>query len=263
MHVAGSGRPLVLIPGVQGRWEWMAPTVEALSRHFRVATFSLCGEPGAPPMQGGLEAEMQQVDAALRLLDTDRAVVVGVSYGGWVAVRYAAAHPERVSALVLASAPGPGFVLSPRYQRWVAAPRRSFPVFVATAPSRVMPELRRVFPTWRARTAFALRQGWRVLRAPMSGVRAAQRVRRAMLDGIEAAAASVRCPTLLVTGEDALDQIVPAASTRRYAEIIGDAETVTLEGTGHMGTVTRAGDFAAIVEEFVRRRHEQRSGSDT
>ena len=40
----GSGTPLVLVPGIQGRWEWMRPTVEALARHFRVLSFSLAGE---------------------------------------------------------------------------------------------------------------------------------------------------------------------------------------------------------------------------
>ena len=35
--------PLVLVPGVQGRWEWMRRTVDALSVHFRVVTFSLRG----------------------------------------------------------------------------------------------------------------------------------------------------------------------------------------------------------------------------
>ena len=40
----GRGTPLVLIPGLQGRWEWMRPTVDALAEHHRVLTFSLCDE---------------------------------------------------------------------------------------------------------------------------------------------------------------------------------------------------------------------------
>ena len=37
----GTGTPLVLVPGLQGRWEWMRPAVDALAQHFRVLTFSL------------------------------------------------------------------------------------------------------------------------------------------------------------------------------------------------------------------------------
>ena len=39
----GSGPPLVLIPGLQGRWEYQHATVDALSSSFRVITFSLDG----------------------------------------------------------------------------------------------------------------------------------------------------------------------------------------------------------------------------
>ena len=34
----GSGAPLVMVPGIQGRWEWMAPAVDALPQHCRVIT---------------------------------------------------------------------------------------------------------------------------------------------------------------------------------------------------------------------------------
>ena len=42
----GTGPPLVLIPGIQGRWEWMKPSIDALAREYRVITMSLPGEPG-------------------------------------------------------------------------------------------------------------------------------------------------------------------------------------------------------------------------
>src|SRR5688572_19330669 len=46
----GGGTPIVVIPGAQGRWEWMKPAIDALARRCRVITFSLADEPtcGAP-----------------------------------------------------------------------------------------------------------------------------------------------------------------------------------------------------------------------
>ena len=44
----GSGPALVLIPGIQGRWEYLRPAVESLSTSFRVITFPLCDEPSSP-----------------------------------------------------------------------------------------------------------------------------------------------------------------------------------------------------------------------
>ena len=39
----GSGPPVVVLPGVQGRWEWMRPAVGALAERCRVLTDSLPG----------------------------------------------------------------------------------------------------------------------------------------------------------------------------------------------------------------------------
>jgi pimeloyl-ACP methyl ester carboxylesterase len=251
MTIRGSGPPLVLVPGMQGRWEWMTPTVDALAARFRVATYSLCGEPGAPPLDGSLDGDLAQLDAVCGRLGPDPIVLVGVSFGGRIAVRYAAAHPERVRALVLASAPGPGFTL-PAYQaRWLARPRLSLPAFVLTAPGRVGPELRNVFPARRDRLRFAARLLWQALRAPMSSTRAAQRIRLALADDVAGAAAQVRVPTLLVTGDDGLDKLVPPESTRGYRELIARTEVARLAGTGHMGTVTCAPQFATLVDRFV------------
>ena len=44
----GRGSPIVIVPGLQGRWEWMRPSVEALARRHRVIAFSLCDEPTSP-----------------------------------------------------------------------------------------------------------------------------------------------------------------------------------------------------------------------
>jgi pimeloyl-ACP methyl ester carboxylesterase len=251
MPTLGSGPPLVLVPGMQGRWEWMTPTVEALARHFRVATYSLCGEPGAPPLQPSFDGDLARLDDVCRALGPEPVVLVGVSFGGRIAVRYAAAHPDRVRALVLASAPGPEFALPPRQARWVARPRLSLPAFVLSAPGRARPELRNVFPSFADRARFSLRMLRHVALAPMSSVRAAQRIRLALADDAAAAARQVQAPTLLVTGEDALDQLVPPASTRRYRDCIPCTELARLEGTGHMGVITRAPAFAALVGRFV------------
>jgi len=251
MEIRGDGPPLVLVPGMQGRWEWMTPTIDALARRFRVATYSLCGEPGAPPLEASYAGDLERLDEACRALGPDPVVLVGVSFGGRIALHYAARHPERVRALVLASAPGPGFTLPPRQARWVARPRRSLPAFVLSAPGRARPELRNVFPSWGDRLRFSLRMLRHVLFAPMSSTRAAQRIRLALADDVAASAQQVKAPTLLVTGEDGLDKLVPPESTRQYRRCIARTEVARLDGTGHMGVITRAPLFASLVGRFV------------
>ena len=78
----GSGPPLVLIPGLQGRWEYLRPAVEALSSCFRVVTFSLEAV--------DLDGYAAQVGRAMSDKGIERATICGVSFGGLIAVRFAA-----------------------------------------------------------------------------------------------------------------------------------------------------------------------------
>jgi pimeloyl-ACP methyl ester carboxylesterase len=251
MTIAGNGAPLVLIPGMQGRWEWMAPTVDALARTFRVATFSLCGEPGAPQLGSDFDAHLEQVDEAIDALGGQPAILVGVSYGGWIAVRYAARSPRRVRALVVASTPGPRFQPRPQAARWIRYPRLSLPEFVLTSPSRFVPEVREATGGALAAVRFMARHAGRVLTAPMSTARAAARLRLAFAIDFGDTASRIDAPTLVVTGEERLDRVVPVESTREYALHIRGARSARLERTGHMGTLTRPDRFADLVGAFV------------
>ena len=83
----GNGPALVLIPGLQGRWEYQHATVDALAASFRVITFSLDGS--------DLDSYAQQVADALDQARVDSAIVCGISFGGLIAIRFAATFPSR------------------------------------------------------------------------------------------------------------------------------------------------------------------------
>ena len=92
----GQGTPIVLVPGVQGRWEWMAATVDALAERCRVITFSLADEPTSG-FDGDTSSEfgmyVTQIGDALNRARLDRAVIVGVSFSGLAAVEFAERAP--------------------------------------------------------------------------------------------------------------------------------------------------------------------------
>jgi pimeloyl-ACP methyl ester carboxylesterase len=54
-----------------------------------------------------------------------------------------------------------------------------------------------------------------------------------------------------VTGERALDHVVSVDDSVGYVPLIRGARGVVLERTGHLGSITRPDDFAAIVREFA------------
>lgn len=239
----GSGPPLVLIPGLQGRWEYMRPAVDALSACFRVLTFSL-GD-------GDLDDEVRRVAAVLAERRLERATICGVSFGGIVALRFAATYPASTEALVLASTPGPDWRLRPRHAVYARWPWLFGPLFLAETPLRMRAEMRAAFTETRTRRAFSENAVRTFVSAPVSLTRMAARARLIEAADRRGDCARVTAPTLVVTGEPALDHVVPADGSSAYARIIPGARVVVLERTGHLGSVTRPQAFAALVRDFV------------
>jgi pimeloyl-ACP methyl ester carboxylesterase len=250
----GAGVPLVVVPGIQGRWQWQRPAIEALARRGRTITYSLCGEPDSGVRLGRYTTFEAHVDQLARVLDRAglvSAAVCGVSYGGWIALRFAARFPERVSALVLASAPGPAFLPDARQQRYIRAPRLFLPLFVMSSRHRLGPEVLAALGEPHARWQLMRRQLAAMARYPVSPTLMARRARLALDEDFAADARRVVAPTLLVTGERGLDRVVPVASTREYLVLIPGAQHRELAETGHIGIVTKPEEWADIVRGFV------------
>src|SRR5262245_63288442 len=98
----GSGEPLVVIPGIQGRWEWMKPGIDALARRTRVITFSLADEPSSGAGfddSAGFWSYVDQVRYALDQSGIDKDAICGVSYGGVFAGGIVGRFPRRVALM--------------------------------------------------------------------------------------------------------------------------------------------------------------------
>jgi pimeloyl-ACP methyl ester carboxylesterase len=240
----GKGPPLVLIPGIPGPWEYVRPAVEALAASFRVLTFSL-----GPDCL--IESDVVRICRSLDERRIDQAIVCGISFGGLVALRFAAEHPGLTRALVLASVPGPGTTLKPRHRLYTQWPYLFGPLFVVETPFRLRHEVARALPARSHRWSFARSQ----LRAFLTaGVSLRKIARRAcLMEQLDIAAdcGRVVAPTLVLTGDPALDWVVPVDSTMGFVPLIRGARHVVLEGTGHLGTITRPAAFAATVRRFV------------
>jgi pimeloyl-ACP methyl ester carboxylesterase len=249
----GQGEPIVLVPGLQGRWEWMQPTVARLAQHYRVIAYSLCDErtsgfPCDPAI--GFDNYVEQLGAVLDRAGLSQATLVGVSYGGLIAMEFATRSPARVTRLVLASSLPVDWQPDRRARFYLRAPRLLSPLFVATAPLRLRPEVRAAFPAWSERMRFLASHTWRVVTAPMSPGKMARRVRWADAHRF-ADAEGVQAPVLVVTGEPGLDRVVPVEVSRRIVARIRRARHVVLPRTGHLGIVTRPEGFCRVMNEFV------------
>lgn len=101
---AGSGAPVVLIPGLFGSAFGFRKLVEPLvdSGHRVVVVEPLGIGGSAKPEQAdySLTAQADRIAAVLEVLDVDQAIVVAHSVGASMAFRLACRHPKRVKAIV-------------------------------------------------------------------------------------------------------------------------------------------------------------------
>jgi pimeloyl-ACP methyl ester carboxylesterase len=259
----GDGPALVLVPGIQGRWEYLRPAIDALASSFRVLTFPLCGERRSglrlDPARG-FDNYADQIERVLDDRRVDRAAICGVSFGGLAALRFASTRGDRTAVLILASTPGPFFRLRKRHEVYARRPWLFGPLFLAETPRRVRREIAAALPDLGQRWRFARWQARTILGAPVSLTRMAERGRLLFTLDASADCRRVTAPALVVTGEPGLDYVAPVDGTSRYLECIPGARVVVLEGTGHLGSITRPRAFARLVEGFVNGetlRHEE------
>jgi pimeloyl-ACP methyl ester carboxylesterase len=255
MFDQGTGPVVVVVPGLHGRWEWMAPALRRLASRCRVISFSLSGDLGSGRAARDFDEYVRQLDEVLDRAGVERATICGISFGGFVALRYAAKRPARVEALVLASSPAPGWHPNPRQARWIARPWLSAPAFIVSSPFRLWPEVCAAHPRLAARIRFFARQGLRAAASPMIPGLMARRIREAERLDFRSDCASVEAPTLVVTGEDGLDSVVPVDNTRTYANLIRNARHEVIQRTGHIGVLTQPDRFADLITGFAHAHH--------
>jgi pimeloyl-ACP methyl ester carboxylesterase len=205
---------------------------------------------------------VRQIEDVLDRSGIDRAAICGISFGGLAAIRFAATRAERTAALVLVSTPGPGWHLRSRHRTYARVPWLFLPLFLAETPLRVRIELASTFPRRPDRWRFAQSQLRTLARAPLSAKRMA--IRATLIDGLSLPdeCQKITSPTLVVTGERALDRVVPVDGTIAYLRLIEGSDHQVLQRTGHLGSITRPAAFGSLVRAFMNRRatapcHEQ------
>ena len=249
----GTGVPVIMIPGLQGRWEWMAPAIDALAECCRIITFSLCDEPSSGfPLdpKRGAENYLAQIETVLDRTGVRDAVIVGVSYAGPLATEFAIRHSHRVRALMLVSALPGDWKPNRRARFYLRAPRLLGPLFLIDAPLRAQPEIAAAFPGRLQRLRFSIRQTKTFLQCRVSPTRMARRI--SWLTEFEFSDPSAfHKPAMIITGEPGLDRVVRPELTRRYLDAMPHAGYAVLARTGHLGVSTRPTAFAQIVRDFL------------
>jgi pimeloyl-ACP methyl ester carboxylesterase len=110
--IRGDGPPLILTHGYSSTSAMWEGQVEALSKHHKLILWDMRGHGQSDyPDDPACYSEALTVGDIAALLDVvgaKKAIVGGLSLGGYMSLAFYRAHPERVSALLIIDT-GPGF----------------------------------------------------------------------------------------------------------------------------------------------------------
>jgi proline iminopeptidase len=242
VRIAGSGPPLVAVPPAQGGARLLEPAMGPLSDERTVVLADLRGDPTC-----AIDQHVADLARAFDLAGIRRAVLFGTSFGGQVALAFAAAHPARVDGLVL-HATSARLRDHERVRRLFSRVRRPWlraQLVHAFAAVRCAAELRALGPRNALRCARDLAWTQRVAPAVL-----ARRIDLFCEADLESRLPSVTCPVLVLTGD--LDRMVPARSSEGLARGLPCARHVVLARSGHLAVVTEPERIAAEVRAFLR-----------
>lgn len=241
----GQGQPLVLVPGLAGGYELLGPLARRLARTHRVISYQLRGEDDcfALRQRFGMAELADDLEEFLAWYGLESPAVMGVSFGGALALEFAARHPYRLSRLIVQGA-GARFERSllQRIAGWVLS---SYPLPSDNAWVNQFFSLlfgRRNTP--RPLFDFVTRQCWQTDQGVM-----AHRFRLVERSNVEARLSRIRVPLLVLAGQR--DLLVSERSLRRLCEGVPDSQLRRLAGCGHLAFATDPRLVAEAVRQFI------------
>lgn len=268
-EIFGRGDPILVVHGGPGMYhKYLLPGMKGLAESHRVIFYD---QRGVGRTEGAVDSTtvsfdrfLSDIDAIGDSLHLGRFVLLGHSFGGLLAMRYAARHPERLRALVIMNTAEPG-------QRYAAQSR---PIMRRKQTPEDSAELRRIVQSdaFKRRDSSAvnpmLRTFFRASFADPSlanqlDIHEDQRTSQNMVPvamlvmgrlgpnfDLWPEVATIRVPTLVVHGAE---DLVPLDMPRELAQKIPGAQLVIIERAGHFPYIEKPAETFAAINQFLSR----------
>jgi pimeloyl-ACP methyl ester carboxylesterase len=252
----GPGTPVVLIHGLPGTADDFDAVTPLLAGHRTIAI----DRPGFGYSTGGyvpFDTQIQTIHELLRRLHIARAILVGHSYGGTIALGFAEAHPSEVRGLVLVDAAAAGMRLD-TYSRVQAhlAQVLELPVvrqianatfaqlFLTVSVNRVEHEAFGSQPVSAAHHHRVL--AINMTRGNLEAFAGEQLAANGVIDRVDRGLSAIEAPAVVIQGED--DKLVKPIYGRRLATALH--ARLDMVGGGHMAPYTHPDAIAAAVQSL-------------
>jgi pimeloyl-ACP methyl ester carboxylesterase len=241
----GSGPPVIFSHGLFMDHEMFAPQVEALKSKYRCITWDERGHAGTASDTLAPFSYYDSADdlaALMKHLGIERAVLAGMSQGGFLSLRCALTHPERVRGLVLIDT-----------QAGQEDPERlkgHMQLADAWAENGLSDQLASIIEGiilgdgWSG--AGAWKDKWRRIR-PVNMLGCMQTL--ASRDDVTGRLAEIKVPALVIHGD--ADAAIELALAEKLAAGLPDAELVVVPGAGHAANLTHPETVNPAIAVFL------------
>ena len=248
----GKGTPLVLIHGMFGDFLDWEPVLEPLAAHHRVIAIDLpgFGASSKPHREYSAKFFVSTLEELLRQLEVKDPILAGNSFGGQVAILYALQHPDSVAKLLLVNSGG--FQQYSEQERATIEPRFSEAVLAGLTPEINTLLFSGVFikPS-ETSVRYVQKQNAKLQRIdyPAYAYALASSIRLSLSTYLVDRLPELRCPTLLVWGED--DQVLPVSQAKLALTKLSSGELKTIPGCGHVPQMECPAGFLDSTRTFL------------
>lgn len=240
-EVHGEGYPVVFLHGFSSTHHMWQLQVPALSKEYQFIIYDARGhgQSESPPSADEYSADIVVEDLyqLLGSLGIEKAVIGGLSMGGYESLRFYLTHPEMVTALILMDT-GPGYRNPARLDEW----NRSREELAHQLETEGIEVLASNAPT-EARREIMLKQN------PTGLAHMARKVVAQHDSWVIENLAEIRVPTLSLVGENDTPFLMAA---QYMAKTIPGAEHVVIPDAGHAANIDNVEAFNDAVLGFLR-----------
>ncbi len=245
----GAGDPLVLIMGLRRNAEWWFRQIPALSERFQVLAFDNRGAGRTDKPETDYSIGMFADDTAglMKALGLDRAHILGISMGGYIAQELAVNYPDRVNRLLIGCTGSGGKravrMSDERMARFIENKgltpeeilRKDMDIYFSDGFIRDNPEFIESF----------IEISMRYYQPPDAFLR---QWNACLNHDTTNRLHTIALPTMIMTGDD--DPLVPPENSRILKELIPHASFVTFPGCRHCFFIEAADAFNAEAVRF-------------
>lgn len=243
----GNGEPIVLLHGYPFNRSLWREQVEVLKETHRVITPDLRGLGESPLAETATMDEMaNDVAALLDSFEIEKAIIGGLSMGGYVTLAFTRLFPHRVKGLILADTRPQSDTEEGKQNREKHA-QKALSDGMGAIAEEMLPKL--LAPsTITEQPEIVSRVREMIVTTNPQGAAKAQRGMARRLDHTEMLS-NINIPALIIVGSE--DVLTPPADSEKMNQAIPNSLLVIIEGAGHCSNLENPEMFNAALMSFL------------